>query len=52
MRLVVTGATGFIGTALCDALLKQGHAFTLFTRGSPQGANIGTKRWSIGLPEP
>lgn len=50
MRLAVTGATGFIGTALCGALLDQGHALTLFTRGSPQGGNIGTKRWVHWTP--
>lgn len=50
MRLVVTGATGFIGTALCAALLEQGHALTLLTRGSPRDANTGTKRWRHWTP--
>jgi uncharacterized protein (TIGR01777 family) len=50
MRLVVTGATGFIGTALCAKLLDQGHALTLFTRGSPRDANTGTKRWLHWTP--
>ncbi|MGH7855514.1 MAG: TIGR01777 family oxidoreductase [Candidatus Binatia bacterium] len=50
MRLVVTGATGFIGSALCAALLKQGHALTLLTRGSPRDANTGTKRWLHWTP--
>ncbi len=31
-RVLVTGGTGFIGTALCRALLRQGHAITLLTR--------------------
>ena len=32
LRLLITGGTGFIGTALCLALLRQGHALTLLTR--------------------
>jgi uncharacterized protein len=50
MRLVITGATGFIGTALCEALLAQGHALTLLTRGSPRSINSGTKRWIHWTP--
>jgi uncharacterized protein (TIGR01777 family) len=50
MRLVVTGATGFIGSALCTALLAQGHALTLLTRGAPRDANTGTKRWLHWTP--
>ena len=50
MRLVVTGASGFIGTTLCAALLEHGHALTLFTRGSPRDANSGTKRWLHWTP--
>ena len=50
MRLVITGATGFIGTALCAKLLAQGHALTLFTRGSPRDGNTGTKRWLHWTP--
>ena len=50
MRLVITGATGFIGSALCEQLLAQGHALTLFTRGSPRDANTGTKRWLHWTP--
>ena len=50
MRLVVTGASGFIGTALCEALLQQGHALTLFTRAATRDANTGTKRWLQWTP--
>jgi len=50
MRLVITGASGFIGTALCAALLQQGHALTLLIRGVPRDANTGTKRWLQWTP--
>ena len=50
MRLVVTGATGFIGKPLCASLLEQGHVLTLFTRGAPPDASTGTKRWLHWTP--
>jgi uncharacterized protein (TIGR01777 family) len=50
MRLVVTGATGFIGAALTGRLLQQGHALTLFTRGTPPDASTGTKKWPHWTP--
>ena len=50
MRLLITGATGFIGSALCAALLQRGHALTMLTRGSPHDANTGTKRWLQWTP--
>lgn len=50
MKLVVTGATGFIGTALCARLSRQGHTLTLLTRGSSQDAGTATKRWLHWTP--
>ena len=50
MRLVVTGATGFIGTVLCARLLQQGHTLTLFTRVSPRDAGTAAKRWVQWTP--
>jgi uncharacterized protein len=50
MRLVVTGATGFIGTPLCARLLERGHTLTLFTRGSPRDPGGATKRWVHWTP--
>jgi len=45
MKLVVSGASGFIGSALCSQLLHRGHTLTLLSRAAPRGANTGTKRW-------
>lgn len=50
MKLVVTGATGFIGTPLCARLIEQGHTLTLFTRGSPRDAGSAAKRWVHWTP--
>lgn len=50
MRLIVTGATGFIGTELCARLLQQGHALTLLTRGAPPDRSTETKRWLHWTP--
>jgi len=32
MRVLITGATGFIGTNLCELLLKEGHKIVALTR--------------------
>ncbi len=50
MKLVVTGASGFIGTALCEQLLQQGHTLALFTRGAPRDPATGVKRWFYWTP--
>ncbi|MSP37265.1 MAG: TIGR01777 family protein [Deltaproteobacteria bacterium] len=50
MKLLVTGATGFIGTVLCDQLLDQGHSLTLFSRGAPPNTNTPYRRWLHWTP--
>ena len=50
MQLVVTGAAGFIGTALCQLLLQQGHRLTLLTRGTPREPSTAVKRWHHWTP--
>lgn len=50
MKLVITGAAGFIGTALCQTLLQQGHTLTLLTRGAPREPSTAVKRWHHWTP--
>ncbi|HZD40657.1 MAG TPA: TIGR01777 family oxidoreductase, partial [Terriglobales bacterium] len=48
--LVITGATGFIGSPLCSRLLEQGHTLTLLTRSAPRSAAAQNKRWLHWTP--
>ena len=50
MQLVVTGASGFIGSALCERLLQAGHTLVLLTQGAPPNASTPGKRWSHWTP--
>lgn len=38
MHLLITGGTGFIGQALCPALLEAGHQVSVLTRDPPRAA--------------
>ncbi len=44
MKVAVTGATGFIGSHLCESLLARGHEVTCLVR------DPGKLRWIAGLP--
>ena len=50
MKLVVAGATGFIGSALCSNLLARGHTLTLLTRHAPPDASTPAKTWRHWTP--
>lgn len=39
MQIFITGGTGFIGTALCQQLVAQGHQLRLLTRKTPLPAD-------------
>ncbi len=53
MRVIITGATGFIGRALTEALLKEGHDLVLVTRSIPKEKSISSVKlhFSIWFPD-
>jgi uncharacterized protein (TIGR01777 family) len=51
MKLLVAGASGFIGSVLCARLLDKGHTLTLLTRSAPRDTSTGTKRWLHWTPD-
>jgi uncharacterized protein (TIGR01777 family) len=40
MRILLTGATGFVGTSLCKKLLDQGHELHILTRNSEENSSM------------
>ncbi|HXG53549.1 MAG TPA: TIGR01777 family oxidoreductase [candidate division Zixibacteria bacterium] len=50
MNLMVTGATGFIGSVLTDRLASRGHALTLLMRSSRQQPVQPGRRWITWTP--
>ncbi|HYY24771.1 MAG TPA: TIGR01777 family oxidoreductase [Candidatus Udaeobacter sp.] len=50
MKLVVAGASGFIGSALIPRLLENGHTLTLLTQSSPRDSSTPKKRWLYWTP--
>ena len=52
MRIAVSGATGFVGSALARALADAGHEVTALTRRPEQYRGVGDPmRFDIGEPE-
>lgn len=45
MKIVLTGASGFIGNALIEQLLGQGHQLVLLGRSNPEIAGVQFARW-------
>jgi uncharacterized protein (TIGR01777 family) len=50
MKLVIMGATGFIGSILTDRLWNQFHHVTLLSRRPPQEVNVTKKQWFAWQP--
>jgi len=51
MRIVVTGASGFVGTTLCRELLARGHAVRAVVRHANRGGAIPFKTEEIEVPD-
>ena len=56
MRVLITGATGFVGRAVCEAVVREGHSVLGMARGS-RSQNLETPdagmdwfRGSCGVP--
>ncbi len=43
MRIFLTGATGYIGSAVLDALLRAGHQVTALVRDNAKAARVSAK---------
>jgi len=50
MKLVIAGATGFIGSILTDRLWNQFHDLTLLSRRPPAEVNVTKKQWFAWQP--
>ncbi len=49
MRILVTGATGYVGTNLCKKLAEQGHQVHAFCRSKAKAADLNHKNIEVHL---
>lgn len=49
MQVLITGASGFVGSLLSDRLLREGHAVRLLLRSSSSRANLSESGYSVAL---
>ena len=50
MKIVITGATGFIGSLLADHLWRQRHHLILLSRKPPRESNVTQQEWVFWVP--
>jgi uncharacterized protein len=50
MKIVITGASGFIGSLLADHLWKQRHHLILLSRNPPRECNVTHQQWVPWVP--
>ena len=44
MRIFLTGATGYVGSAVLDALVRGGHEVTALVRDNEKAARVTARR--------
>lgn len=47
MRILISGSTGFLGTALVESLGKQGHSIARLVRPGTLGKNVSATRTEV-----
>jgi len=53
VNILVTGATGLIGRALCQRLAEEGHTVTILSRHPPEEVSFRAFQWDpLGGPPP
>jgi uncharacterized protein len=50
MKIVITGASGFIGSLLADHLWRQRHHLILLSRNPPRESNVTQQEWVVWVP--
>ena len=50
MKIVITGASGFIGSLLADHLWRQRHHLILVSRNPPRESNVTQQEWISWIP--
>ena len=50
MKILISGATGFIGSLLRERLRSHGHSLTVLSRQPPRAANTSNEKWLTWEP--
>jgi uncharacterized protein YbjT (DUF2867 family) len=50
MRIFLTGATGYVGSAVLDGLLRASHDVTALVRDNEKAARVAVRRTAMSTP--